>query len=234
MKVLALDMGGTFIKYAICNVDTNNGDIKFIEKDRFRTSYKDVPYGTIVVENMAKFAAKIIKKHPEVKCICSSVGGVIDTDNYINGKLHLGKHWAAGEVGPMVVNNHYYENHYALPGLIRRCKEIDNNIVTAEDCLRLAKKHRFIKNIVDAWFVGLMEGIASMIYMMDPEYFIFGGKITEDPYFNLKVFKKLMLTNARQPVINSFQDVKFVKAKLGNDAALYGVASLAYDNDYKL
>jgi hypothetical protein len=69
---------------------------------------------------------------------------------------------------------------------------------------------------------------------MNPEYVIFGGKITEDKYFNLKTFKDLMLSNCRQPILNSITGVKLIKAKLGNDAALYGAASLAINRDYKL
>jgi predicted NBD/HSP70 family sugar kinase len=221
MRVLAIDMGGTFIKYAICEVNMNNGDIKFLKKDRFRTTTEENPYGTEVVEDMAKFVSKILKKHPEVKCICGSIGGVIDDEKYqvlsshhkfqdyhmvnikhifdkytklpiyimndvkagglgelrygslkkyhkhanaifmaigtgiamvsiINGKLHLGYEYAAGEIAGMVINNHYYENHYALPYLIKRCQALDPDLITAEDCLRAAKKHKQIKNMIDA------------------------------------------------------------------------------------
>jgi hypothetical protein len=43
-----------------------------------------------------------------------------------------------------------------------------------------------------------------------------------------------MLKTCRQPPVNSVNDVKLIKAKLGNDAALYGVASLAINRDYKI
>jgi hypothetical protein len=62
--------------------------------------------------------------------------------------------------------------------------------------------------------------------MLNPKYFIFGGQIVEHEYFNLKTFKTLMITNARQPVLNCIQDVELVKAELGNKAALYGVCTL--------
>jgi predicted NBD/HSP70 family sugar kinase len=70
-----------------------------------------------------------------------------------------------------------------------------------------------------------------MTYILNPKYFIFGGKITEDKYFNLKTFKDLMLSNCRQPALSSIKNVKLIKAKLGNDAALYGAASLAFNRD---
>jgi hypothetical protein len=62
--------------------------------------------------------------------------------------------------------------------------------------------------------------------MFNPTYFIFGGQIVEHKYFDLRTFKTLMIKNARQPVLNCIQDVKLVKAKLGNKAALYGVSTL--------
>jgi predicted NBD/HSP70 family sugar kinase len=82
MRVLALDMGGTFIKYAVCNIDKKM-NIKFIEKGRYRTYdggnvFKEMQ----VIDNMGKFAKKCIKKYPDIQCVCSSIGGILDVDNY--------------------------------------------------------------------------------------------------------------------------------------------------------
>jgi predicted NBD/HSP70 family sugar kinase len=82
--------------------------------------------------------------------------------------------------------------------------------------------------------VGIVDAVLNHVYILNPKYVVFGGKISEHKYFNLKVFKNLMLKTCRQPPINSVNDVKLIKAKLGNDAALYGVASLAINRDYKI
>lgn len=303
MRVLALDLGGTFVKYAICEVDKKNGNVKFLKKDRFRTTYKEMPYGWEIIDKLSRFAKEITKKDKQIECVCGSIGGVIDGNTYqvlsphhkfqdyhmvnvlnifrkhcklpfyiindvkaaalgelrygclkgskdvaimlaigtgigsapiINGKLFLGQEWSAGECAGMVVNNHWFENHYGLPPLINRCKEIDESIVTAEDCLEKMKHNKAIKNTVDAWFVGLLEGVSTYLYLFNPKYFVFGGKISEHKYFDLKIFKKLMLKNCRQPPFACLKNVKLLKAELGNDAALYGAASLAWKKDYKL
>jgi predicted NBD/HSP70 family sugar kinase len=64
------------------------------------------------------------------------------------------------------------------------------------------------------------------IYLFNPSCFVFGGKITEYEYFDISLLKSLSLKLARKPV-SSFEHVKLLKAKLGNNAALMGVASLA-------
>lgn len=303
MKVLSFDIGGTFVKYGICNVSEKNGDIKIIQKGRFKPSNKTFPSGTEVFENIAKFAKKLLNSN-KIECICCGVGGIVNTDNFkvlsvspkykdyqktdikgifakhcdcpvriindvkaaalgelrhgclkgkknvfgvfliigtgiaaapiIHNKLFLGKSFASGESGPMVVNNHYFENHYSVPSLIKRCQEIDASIVTAENCLEKMVNNAAIKNIVDAWYVGLVEGVSTFVYLFNPEYFIFGGGITEHRYFDLKIFKKLMLKNCRQPPLSNLIDVKLVKARLGNDAGIYGAASLAFDKNYSI
>jgi predicted NBD/HSP70 family sugar kinase len=64
------------------------------------------------------------------------------------------------------------------------------------------------------------------VYLFNPSYVILGGKITEDKHFDVHTLKQNMMKLAKKP-ISSFEHVKIVKAQLGNDAALYGVASLA-------
>ncbi|GHU47216.1 hypothetical protein FACS1894218_1180 [Bacilli bacterium] len=63
------------------------------------------------------------------------------------------------------------------------------------------------------------------IYLFNPKYVVLGGKITEHESFDLTVLRRKMMALARKP-LSSFEQVEIVKAKLGNDAALYGVASL--------
>jgi predicted NBD/HSP70 family sugar kinase len=245
---------------------------------------------------MAKFAQKMVNKHKDIKCVCSTMVGIIDTNKYIvlspnhtlkgyegmhirtefakycklpfyaindvkaaargelmfgslkntknanaivlaigtgiagcpiiNGEIYMGSTYASGECGQMVVDGHFYENHYSVPGLIKRCKVIIPSIITGEECLNYSKTNKQIKTIVDAWFVGLIEGFMNYIYLFNPSYIIFGGKITEYEYFDLKLVKMLMMKAAKKPV-SSFEHVKLIKAKLGNNAALFGAASLA-------
>jgi predicted NBD/HSP70 family sugar kinase len=64
------------------------------------------------------------------------------------------------------------------------------------------------------------------VYLFNPSYVVLGGKITEDKNFDVQNLKQKMMKLAQKPV-SSFEHVKIIKAGLGNDAALYGVASLA-------
>ncbi|GHU27767.1 hypothetical protein FACS1894152_4810 [Bacilli bacterium] len=64
------------------------------------------------------------------------------------------------------------------------------------------------------------------IYLFNPSYVVLGGGITEHSLFQVEEIKRLTMKLAQKP-ISSFQHCKILKAKLGNDAALYGVASLS-------
>jgi predicted NBD/HSP70 family sugar kinase len=64
------------------------------------------------------------------------------------------------------------------------------------------------------------------IYLFNPSYVVLGGKITEHKNFDIAILKQAMMKLAKKP-LSSFEHVKILKAQLGNDAALYGVASLA-------
>jgi glucokinase len=219
MKLLALDVGGTFVKYAI--VDKQKDGIKFLEHGRFKNRDKEEhPSSKDIIHDVAKFAKTMHKKYPNISAVCSTFGGPIDTENgttftihqkfsnhnninlkeefakfcelpfyvindvragalgeitygclkqkkdfdavflaigtgicsafIIDGHIYSGDKFQAGEIGPIVVNNHFFENHYAVPALIKRCQEVDKTIVDGEDCLKRMKKNVNIKNIVDA------------------------------------------------------------------------------------
>jgi predicted NBD/HSP70 family sugar kinase len=64
------------------------------------------------------------------------------------------------------------------------------------------------------------------VYLFNPSYVVLGGAITEDKNFDVKAIKEIKMKLARKP-LSSFEHVQILKAQLGNDAALYGVASLA-------
>ena len=101
----------------------------------------------------------------------------------------------------MLVNNKLYEMYYGIPQLIKRCQKITRKKLTGEDCLLLAKTNRNIKKIVNEWYDGLVKGIMNYIYIMNPEYIVLGGKITEDRNFDLKYFRSVMLKLAQKPLI---------------------------------
>jgi predicted NBD/HSP70 family sugar kinase len=92
----------------------------------------------------------VLKGKKNVSAIFFPIGTGICAALINNGQIYSGDQYQAGECGPMIVNNHYFENHYAVPALIRRCQEVDKTIVDGEDCLKKSKTDKNIKNVVDA------------------------------------------------------------------------------------
>jgi predicted NBD/HSP70 family sugar kinase len=167
-----------------------------------------------------------LKKAKKVNAIVMAIGTGIAGCPIIDSNIYMGATYASGECGQMLVNNHFYEMHYSVPALIIRCEKTYGRTLTGEQCLELAKTNVPIRHEVNRWFDGIIKGIMNYVYLFNPSYVVLGGKITEHKDFDLKVLKQSMMKLAKKP-ISSFEHVKIVKAQLGNDAALYGVASLA-------
>jgi predicted NBD/HSP70 family sugar kinase len=91
-----------------------------------------------------------LKDKKNVNAVVLTIGTGFAGCPIINGEIYLGSTFASGEGGQMVINGHYFENHYMVPSLIKRCKAIDNSIINAEQCLELVKTNKDIKTEVDA------------------------------------------------------------------------------------
>ena len=67
----------------------------------------------------------------------------------------------------------------------------------------------------------------NLCYILNPRTFVIGGGISEDPNFNLQQIRNEIYAILQDNyfLVNNFT---LQKAKLGNDAALYGVSYLFF------
>ena len=167
-------------------------------------------------------------------------GGII-----INGSIVGGVHGAGGEIGHMTVDpfdDHVcncgktgclelyasatgivYETKKALKDFKEATTLKDLDEVTAKDIFDAAKEgDTFAKERVDDLGQKLALAAGNIALMVDPEVFVIGGGVSRAGQILLDAvnahFKKYTFGKA--------QETGFVLATLGNDAGIYGAASL--------
>ncbi|TYC48399.1 ROK family glucokinase [Weissella muntiaci] len=192
---------------------------------------------------------------PEVSFITlgTGVGGGLIND----GKLVHGTNGAAGEVGHMIVEPHGYlctcgnygclEQYASATGVVHlaqdfaeayvgnsKLKAMINNgeEVTSKIVFDLAKENDYLANeVVDkvAYYLGLAS--ANLANILNPSSIVIGGGVSAAGKFLLERVEK----NFKEFAFKTTRDVTQVKlAELGNDAGVYGAASLAKNSERAL
>ena len=167
-------------------------------------------------------------------------GGIIS-----NGHMVVGGHGAGGEIGHICVNydetevcgcgnRGCLEQYASATGIVYETKKAlkdfkeattlrDLDEVTAKDIFDAAKEgDTFAKERVDDLGQKLALAAGNIALMVDPEVFVIGGGVSRAGQILLDAvnahFKKYTFGKA--------QETGFVLATLGNDAGIYGAASL--------
>lgn len=180
-------------------------------------------------------------KNAVVVPIGTGVGAAI----IVNGKIIAGSTGAAGEVGHIHVDNEIEEScgcgatgcveqFSSATGLVRMAKkllrETDRETVlrnlenvTAKDVIDAAKAgDKAADEIFDKFCNCLGYSLAATAAIIDPEIFILGGGVSKAGQILVErvqeYFKKYVWPGRR--------NIPFALAKLGNDAGIYGAASM--------
>lgn len=166
-------------------------------------------------------------------------GGIIS-----NGKVLPGANGAGGEIGHIHVNDNETEScgcgkkgcleqYTSATGVVRMAekflKESDkpsvlrsSDYVTAKEIFDAAKDgDELALDIVEEHGKCFGKALASIACVCDPEAFVIGGGVSRAGYILLETTEKYY----RQYAFHACQNAKFVLAKLGNDAGVYGCAA---------
>lgn len=160
-------------------------------------------------------------------------GGGIGGALYLDGNLYKGMGSSAGEFGHMITHaggkqcscggEGCYECYASTSALLDNVNKRNNiNLNSFE----IFEKENFekpeIRSVIDNWVDEMIIGLINIIYIFNPPLIILGGGIMNEDYvidlIDRKIYNMLM---------DNFKDVNIVRSKLGNDAALLGVASKA-------
>lgn len=180
-------------------------------------------------------------KNVVVVPIGTGVGAAI----IVNGKVIAGTRGAAGEVGHIHVDNEIetpcgcgavgcVEQFSSATGLVRMAKKAlaesdratalrDLEEVTAKDVIDAAKAGDAVADeIFDKFCDYLGYSLAATAAVIDPEIFIIGGGVSRAGQVLVDRVHAYFVKYAWPGI----REIKFALAELGNDAGIYGAASM--------
>lgn len=138
------------------------------------------------------------------------------------GKILKGHNYWAGEVGFMWVNGSYWEDIASTINFTRSVskrldKEVDGHYIFENF------DNEVIQEEYKKWIEVLAIGIKNIFHVYGPEVIILGGGVSAEEKFAIED-----IMEALKPMVapEVFDAINIKKAKLGNDANIYGVASL--------
>ena len=163
--------------------------------------------------------------------ICLTYGTGIGGAVFIDGRLYSGSSFSAGEFGHIVTHaggrectcggKGCYETYASASALVNNVKEKLGVEMNGREIFKNFENPE-IRAIIDDWIDEIVIGLKSLIYIFNPSLVVAGGGIMNEAYITDEINKRLI-----PGLMNSFRNLKIVKAQMGNDANKLGAAYLA-------
>lgn len=163
--------------------------------------------------------------------ICLTYGTGIGGAIFLGGKLFTGSSFSAGEFGHMITHadgksctcggSGCYEAYASSTALVKSVSKFLDRPVNGREVFENFGNPE-IKKLIDNWIDEIVIGLKSLVYIFNPKLIVAGGGIMNEAYITDEINVRLQKT-----LMNSFRNVKVVKAQMGNDANKLGAAYLA-------
>lgn len=166
------------------------------------------------------------KGYPNFICLTygTGIGGAI----FLNGKLFTGSSFSAGEFGHMVTHANgkkctcggigCYEVYASATALVKSVEEKLHKKMNGREIFDNFQNPE-IRYLIDEWIDEIIVGLKGLIYIFNPPIVVLGGGIMNETYITEEINNRL-----QKELMQSYRNVKIVKAKMGNDANLLGAA----------
>lgn len=163
--------------------------------------------------------------------LCITYGTGIGAGIWLNGAPYYGAGPNAGIMaGGMIVHAEKksdpwagsYEKAASTTALLQRAKAADPSITDGRSFMEKVQKEPELMDVLTAWTDEIGIGLCSFAAVYNIPLFVLGGGIMEQPL----VFQKTEEAFQKH-LIPGFHGIALKKARLGNQAGLYGAAAAA-------
>lgn len=163
--------------------------------------------------------------------ICLTYGTGIGGAIFLSGKLFTGSSFSAGEFGHMITHANgkdcacggkgCYETYGSTSALVKMFENEFGQTLNGKEIFALFDDSK-AKKLIDEWIDEIVIGLKSLVYIFNPKLIVAGGGIMNEAYITNEINARL-----QKQLMESFRNVKVVKAQKGNDANKLGAAYLA-------
>ncbi len=163
--------------------------------------------------------------------ICLTYGTGIGGAVFMNGKLFTGSSFSAGEFGHIVTHaggtqctcggKGCYEVYASSKALVKKVSYVVGKDMNGREVFQNFDNPE-VRKVIDEWIDEIVIGLKSLVYVFNPSLIVAGGGIMNEEYITEEINVRL-----QKELMNSFREVRVVKALMGNDANKLGAAYLA-------
>lgn len=164
--------------------------------------------------------------------LCLTFGTGIGGAIVINRQIYRGANGVAAEFGHILTHPlsetskvgglPYYEKYASTTALVKLAQQADPECVDGKVLFdKIQGGDDNLKRILHLWVTEVAVGLASIIHIFNPAAIIIGGGVMEQ-----ESLVQLVEEQTKALIMESFSEVKIVKALLGNKAGLLGASSL--------
>ena len=167
--------------------------------------------------------------------LCMTIGTGIGGAVFLDGRLYRGSSFSAGEFGAMLMypgQRHgkedmfggCYEKFASAAALVERVRRVCPQLTDGRAVFASLEREN-VRAIVDDWIGEIVNGMVTLIHILNPSSVILGGGVMEQDY----AFHGIR-ENVYRKIMPSFRNVVIRKAALGNRAGMYGIGAVAEGN----